>query len=241
MMPDSLVSRRDLMKSVAAAGAVSLVSAIGSAQPVRPGSGWRTAVLDDLARHARKDGGYGWTDQPRSHLTPTFAVIGCYRLLGRTPPNPQALAEFVRTHHPMALKKLEQEHHEFEFQQIQSLVWLDAEASFLSNRVRSWTRPTVYLKQYEQHGHPILRYEVAAFTCRELLGLPLDDLSPEFIAYLNSRRRADGSFNNTPAADGSGGHVLNTWWGLSALRTLNRHEEHRDATVAWLQACQQPN
>jgi len=240
-MPDSLVSRRDLMKSVAVAGAASLVPAIGSAQPVRPGSAWRTAVLDYLAGHARKDGGYGWDDQPRSHLTPTFAVIGCYRHLGRTPPNPSALTEFVRTHHPMALKKLEQKHHEFEFQQIQSLVWLDADASFLRDRVRNWTRPTAYLKQYEQHGYPILRYEVAACTCRELLGLPLVDLSPEFINYLNSRRRADGSFNNTPAEDGSGGHVLNTWWGLQALRCLNRHEEQRDAAVAWLHVCQRPN
>src|SRR4051794_37043327 len=70
-----------------------------SAQP--PEAPSTVAYLKSLAR---SDGGYSWDDQDRSHLTPTFAVIGCYRLLGEDPPEPRRLAEFVRTHHPFRIK-----------------------------------------------------------------------------------------------------------------------------------------
>ena len=149
----------------------------------------------------------------------------------------------MRTHHPARLarlKRLEQEHHEFEFQQIQSLLGSARTPSSFRPRVRSWTKPYVYLKQYEQHGYPIFRFQLAAFTCRELLGLPLSEMSPEFIEYLNARRRANGSFNNTPAADGGDGHVMNTWWGIEALGTLGRAGEKKEETIAWLRACQLP-
>src|SRR4051812_34005470 len=73
-----------------------------SAQP--PDAPATVAYLKSLAR---PDGGYAWDDQERSHLTPTFAVIGCYRLLGQDPPDARRLAEFVRTHHPFRIKKLE--------------------------------------------------------------------------------------------------------------------------------------
>jgi hypothetical protein len=189
---------------------------------------------------ARPDGGYAWDELAVSHLTPTFAVIGCYRLLGRRPPHPERLAAFVRTHHPAQLKKLEQEHRVFEYQQIQSLLWLGADASSFCFLVRGWTRPTRYLPQYEQSGNPIFRFELTAFTCRSLLGLGLDDLAPGFTTYLDARRRANGSFNNTPAADGSDGHVANTWWGLEALATLGHGEEKSEQTIAWLRRCQLP-
>ena len=42
-----------------------------------------------------------------------------------------------------------------------------------------------------------------AFIGRALLSLPLDDLAPEFLRYLDERRRPNGSYNNTPATDGS--------------------------------------
>jgi hypothetical protein len=205
-----------------------------------PKADWRATVLKYLASLARPDGGYAWEDQEQSHLTPTFAVIGCYRLLQQAPPRREALAQFVRTHHPGQLKKLEQEHREFEYQQIQSLLWLGEDAAAFRDQVASWKKPTVYLKQYEQHGWPILRHEVTAFLCRTLLGLPLDDLSPDYIEYLNSRRRANGSFNNTPTTDGGDGHVLNTWWGLQALQVLGRLEEKKAETIDWLRACQLP-
>ena len=88
------------------------------------------------------------------------------------------------------MRKLEQEHREFEFQQIQSLIWLGADASSFQAQVRGWTRPQRYLPQYEKHSYPVFRSQLTAFTCRELLGLPTDDLVPEFVAYLDTRRRA---------------------------------------------------
>ncbi len=202
---------------------------------------WKSAVVAYLESLSRPDGGYAWQDQQRSHLTPTFAVIGSYRALNRTPPNKSRLAEFVRTHHPAQLKKLEQEHREFEFQQIQSLLWLGEDPSAFREQVLGWKKPKGYLKQYEQHAYPIFRFQLTAFTCRALLGLPLSDLSQEFIDYLNERRRANGSFNNTPASDGGDGHVMNTWWGIEALRTLGRTGEKKAETIAWLQACQLPD
>jgi prenyltransferase beta subunit len=234
------LSRRAALKSLAIAGAVVALPKLALGQTLAR-TDWRTRIADYLQTLARPDGGYAWEDQEQSHLTPTFAVIGCYHVLKRTPSNKPALAEFVRTHHPYRLKKLEQEHREFEYQQIQSLVWLGEDASSFRAQVSGWKKPTVYLKQYEQHGYPILGHEVTAFTCRSLLGLSLEDLSPEYVAYADSRRRANGSFNNTPAADGGDGHVMNTWWGLQALRTLGRVEEKKAETVAWLRACQLPN
>jgi hypothetical protein len=224
----------------AAAEIGTLFSAAATAQPLVEQSGWQADLEAYLERLGRPDGGYAWDDLAVSHLTPTFAVIGSYRLLGRRPPHPERLAEFVRTHHPSRLRKLEQEHRVFEYQQIQSLLWLGADASAFRPIVRAWTRPTRYLPQYEQSGNPIFRFELTAFTCRALLGLPLDDLAPEFLAYLDARRRKNGSFNNTPAPDGSDGHVANTWWGLEALAALSRGRERSEETIRWLKDCQLP-
>ncbi len=239
---EGLVSRRAVLKSIAAAElcAVMPSAVLGQA------NAWdvqrRSAVLAYLESLARPDGGYAWDDLCEPHLGPTFAAIAIYRVFDQVPPRKTELAEFVRTHHPAQLqKKLEQEHHEFEFQQIQSLVWLGEDASSFREQVSRWTRPAQYLKQYEQHSFPIFRFELAAFTCRKLLGMPLDDLAPHFVEYLDSRRRGNGSFNNTPSADGSEGHVLNTLWGLQALAILGREQENKKATVAWLRSCQIPS
>ena len=61
---------------------------------------WHDAVVGYLEGLARPDGGYAWEDQEASHLTPTYAVVGCYHLLGRTPPASARLAAFIRDHHP---------------------------------------------------------------------------------------------------------------------------------------------
>jgi hypothetical protein len=233
------MNRRAMLKTVAVAGAASAIPLPLFGQS--NGSARSLALRRYLESLARADGGYGWEGQEHSHLTPTFYVIGCYRVLKQTPPNKAKLAEFVRTHHPSALKKLEQERRVFEFQQVQALAWLGEDASGFREKVRAWTQPLAYLKQYEQHGYPVFQSELGAIRCRELLGLPLNDLTPHFTDYLNARRRTNGSFNNTPAVDGSDGHVMNTWWGLEALRVLNRTEEKKTALIEWLRACQLAN
>lgn len=237
------ITRRAMLKALAASGLCAAVPKAALGQSALSGSDWKSSVVAYLESLVRPDGGYAWHDLhlQRSHLTPTFAVIGSYQALRRTPPDKNRLVEFVRTHHPDQLKKLEQEHREFEFQQIQSLLWLGEDPSAFRERVISWKTPQRYLKQYEQHGYPIFRFQLTAFTCRALLGLPLDDLSREFIDYLDERRRANGSFNNTPATDGGDGHVMNTWRGIDVLRTLGRTDEKQEETIAWLRACQLPN
>jgi hypothetical protein len=231
------LSRRALLKAAAATCLSSVLPGFANGQGA---ADWKKSVTAYLETLARSDGGYGWADQEHSHVTPTFAAIGCYQLLKFLPPRRDALVEFVSTHHPSQLRRLEQEHRVFDFQQIQSLVWLNADPSRFRETVRSWTRPLAYLKQYERHGYPVFQSELAAFRARALLGMPLAELSPEFTGYLSERRRANGSFNNTPAADGSDGHVVNTWWGLQSLEVLGLAGENKDAAIGWLRQCQLP-
>jgi hypothetical protein len=228
-------SRRSVLKALALAGAGVRFARTGCAAEHDT---WRTTVVAYLESLARDDGGYGWEDQAHSHLTPTFAIIGCYHLLRQPPPRREELAEFVRTHHPSVLKRLEQERRGFEFQQIQALVWLGEDTSMFRDKIRGWTRPLDYMKAYEQSGHPVFQSELGAVRCHELLGLPLDGLSPGFTGYLVSRQRANGTFNNTPTVEGGEGHVMNTWWGLRAMRALGYPIGSRPDTIEWLRACQ---
>src|SRR5262249_31017560 len=159
-----------------------------------------------------------WEGQEHSHLTPTFFAIGCYRLLKKEVPRRAALAEFVRTHHPAALKKLEQERRIFEWQQRQALVWLGEDASALKDKIVARNQPLAYMKQCDIHGYPLFSSELGVLLSRALLGLAANELPAPFIEYLSAHRRANGSFSNTPAADGSDGRVLSRWWGLQALQ-----------------------
>lgn len=237
------LTRRGLLKGLAAAGIATALprGLFGQTPPAAAaGADGRRAVLDYLARHARPDGGHAFADQARSHLTPTFAVIGSYRLLGEMPPDRAALAKYVRTHHPRELKKLEQERRIFEFQQVQALRWLDDDAADFREKISGIVAPQEYKKQYERHGWPIFQSELGLVRCHELLGLPLGPLRPAFTDYLAARRRANGSFNNTPAADGGDGHVMNTLWGLQAARLLEPATKIPAETAEWLRACQLP-
>jgi prenyltransferase beta subunit len=230
-------TRRDwLLACMAMAVGTSMRQASGAARALP--TGLADEVVRFLRTLAREDGGFAWPDQPTSHLSPTYAAIGAFRMLGVDAPDPMRHAAFVDSHHPATWKKLEQEHREFDLMQMQTLTWLGAETSRYRDRVLSWTRPVGYLKQYERHGFPVFRHQVTAFLARQLLGLSLDTVEPQFIEYLNSRRRTNGSFGNTPADDGSDGNILNTLWGLQSLETLNRLQENRDATIDWVIQCQ---
>ena len=94
-------SRRAMLKALAVGGAsmalplftaeggrATMLGKPGAASPPvsRPPSP-APRLLAYLESLSRPDGGYAWEDQPDSHLTPTFAVIGCYRCCGnRHPP-----------------------------------------------------------------------------------------------------------------------------------------------------------
>jgi len=234
------MQRRDFLKGLAAAMSLTVISKNAPAVSEPQATSWIEDTLDYLESLRQPDGGYAWPGQMQSHLTPSYAVTGCYNLLERTPPDKSKLVQFVSENHPFRIKKLERELKVFEFQQIQSLLWLGENAGSFLEQVRRWTKPSVYPKQYEQHGYPVLRIEVMALLCRRLLGLAMDDISSEMIEYLDIRRRPNGSFNNTPAADGGDGHVMNTWWAIQALNTIGRSGEKREQTVAWVRDCQLP-
>jgi hypothetical protein len=191
---------------------------------------------------ARSDGGYGWATDPFSHLTPTFAAIACYRTLGRTPPRKAELARFVREHYPMPeARRKDRPLRRFDFEQTQALLWLGEDISALTAAARAWTAPAPFTKAYEHEGYPVFQHEVSALLCRRLLGIA--PATPEWRAYVLARRRANGSFNNTPAADGGDGHVMNTWWGLEALEALGEPVVSAAAgeLADWLQRCQRPS
>ena len=237
--PSVPLGRRAALKCLAFGGlaALSRVRVAGQVPGSAADFAAVTAYLESLAR---PDHGYAWDDQPLSHLTPTWAVIGTYRLLGRMPPARAELAAFVRTHHPRDLKKLEQERRIFDYQQVQALAWLEEDLAAFRPGIAACVKPLGYLRQYERQGYPVLQSELGAVQSHALAGLPTEGLVGPFGAYLDLRRRANGSFNNTPAADGGDGHVMNTWWALQAGRVLGRGVKARDELVAWLQACQLP-
>ncbi|WP_414665094.1 prenyltransferase/squalene oxidase repeat-containing protein [Horticoccus sp. 23ND18S-11] len=234
----SLLDRRALLKLALVAGAASACPLRGFGAPANPPPASSRRIADYLETLARPDGGYAWGDQESSHLTPTYGVIGAYRLLGIAPPRRETLVAYVRAHHPRALKKLEQERRIFDFQQVQALAWLDADLAEFRPRIAALTQPMVYMKQYERHGYPIFQSELGVVMSHALLGLPTTGLAGAFGGYIEERRRANGSFNNTPAADGGDGHVMNTLWALQAARVLGRDVVKRDELVAWLQSCQ---
>jgi prenyltransferase beta subunit len=236
-----VLSRRAVLKRAVTVGVLgalhpSLAARSSQAAPRAD----RAAILDYLHRHARGDGGYAFEDQERSHLTPTFAAIGAFHLLGAVPQNTRALAQYVRTHHPSALKRLEQEHRCFELQQVQALAWLGDDAADFRDRIAALRAPLAYMKQYEQHGYPVLQSELAVVQCHALLGLPLEPLIPTFPAYIAARRRSNGSYNNTPASEGGDGHVMNTLWALQALRVFGAPVTMKREAIAWLRGCQLP-
>ncbi|HRE84040.1 MAG TPA: prenyltransferase/squalene oxidase repeat-containing protein [Opitutaceae bacterium] len=231
------ISRREALYSIAAIGGLSLLPRIHG-QEVQGGG--RQRVLDYLRRHARDDGGYAFSNQKRSHLTPTFAVIASYRLLGVEVPQRDRVVGFVRGNHPRELKKLEQERRAFEFQQVQALQWLGDDAADFRDRIAAIVEPQKYYRQYERDGNPIFQSEVGLIQCHRLLGLPREKIQSAFGDYLRARRRANGSYNNTPANDGSDGHVMNTYWGLQAADWLGGVGELVSSTAQWVKTCQRP-
>jgi hypothetical protein len=232
---------------------------------------WKENMLHYVHSLSKSDGGYGWKGQPDSHLTPTFAVVGILHDINKLPDQPRqkALVNFVRTHHPQfgaqVIQALiyKQKHHinylnakwrkgtgavgssgselrNLIYQQIRAILWLGGDASDFDPLVRIWKSQAGAIGNYEKHDYPVLYQEMMTPVCRHLLGINLSD-SAKTIAYLQSRRRKDGSFNNAPASDGGDGNILNTYWSLYALHILGRADSLKEKTIHWLQSCQLKN
>src|SRR4051794_36561872 len=74
-------------------------------------------------------GGFAWESETEPHVTPTFAVIGCYRLLGFQIPNRERIIAFLHKYPVPERRRTERPLWTFDYQQVQSLHWLDADIS----------------------------------------------------------------------------------------------------------------
>ena len=209
---------------------------------------WPAEVIQSVNRYleslAKPDGGYGWIEQYDSHLSVTFAVVGACHFLGVKPFNSKNIAEFIRKAHPIKGPLSQTRKHwtdlkEFDFQQIQSLLWLGEDVSDFRKTVQGWKKVSSYTAAYEKGQNPVFRQEMQTVFCRQLLGLPMGEVAEEFAQYLAVRERKNGSFNNTPAGDGSDGHIVNTYFGLRAREALG--ERNSREAVGWIKRCQRPS
>lgn len=237
-MPDLFLNRRRCLQTLAGLGLTAFAG--GRAAAEEQAAAARAGLLGTLDAYSRPDGGYGWPGWDRSHLTPTFGAIGCYHLLGVPAPRRAELAAFVRSHHPFAVKKLEHRLPVFDFQQIQALLWLGEDVSSFKQEVSAWTGLTDSPVRYEEHGDPPFQLQVMVLLCRELLGLPVQEINPRLVDFILERRRSNGTFNQVRASEGEDGHVMHTWHGLLAMRALGKPLDREEWTIRWLQACQLP-
>lgn len=211
--------------------------ASGISWPVR----FRTKVAAFLAGHRRPEGAYGWSSDVIAHITPTFGVVGSYHLLGMKPLQPERVADFARNVYPVPeVRRKDRPLWRMDFEQVQTLLWLDQPIDSFRPLAATWNRPAAFTKVYEMGGNPVFQHQAMAVRVRRLLGLSPSEEDSAWREYFLARRRPDGTFNTTPAADGSGGHVMNTLWGLQAAECLGVEFPASRELAGWVKACQLP-
>lgn len=192
-----------------------------------------------LETHRRAEGGYGWLTDVVGQVTPTFAAVGCYHVLGKRPPNAAGAASFVRNHYPVPeVRRKDRPLWRLDFEQVQTLLWLDEPIDGFRPLAETWTQPAEFTPRYEMGANPVLQHQSMAVQVRHLLGISPSAGDSAWREYFLARRRADGSFNGTPAADGSGGHLMNTLWGLLAGEALGMGLPLEPTLLEWVKACQ---
>lgn len=199
----------------------------------------RTAIAAYLEHHRKPSGGYGWISRTNAHITPTFAVVASYRLLGLPVPDMAAVAAFVQSHNPFPPGLGQQPLYRLNFEQAQVLLWLGEKPD--NAKAAEWTKPFVYNTYYEQNHNPTLQHQAMAVRVRSLLDVQSKDDLAAWQEYFLARLRPNGTFNNTPAADGSDGHIVNTLWGSWTMADLGAARQLAADTVAWVQNCQLPS
>jgi hypothetical protein len=207
------------------------------------GSLANAATAGFLEARRNTDGGYGWSPGELSHVTPTFAAVGCYTLLGEKVPAPEKVAEFVASHYPVPdARRTDRPLWRFDFEQAQTLKWLERPVTPLRALAETWTKPAVFTNRYELNENPVFQHQAMAVCTRKLAGIDQAGAGgAEWRAYFAKRRRANGSYNHTPAADGTGGHLTNTVWGLWAVDALDETVAVSPELAAWAADCQLPS
>lgn len=221
-----------------------LFQSLAIAQASKAKGKWQQELTQYISsKIAKPDGGYGWEDQPDSHLTPTFATIGVLHHLGQLPANKEALIRFVQAHHPQRQANKEtgpsaSQNRQFIYQQIQAIQWLGGDAASFKEEVSNWKSQAGNIGNYEKHKYPVLDQEIMTPICHSLLNIPVAPVKSEFTAYLKSRQRTNGSFNSSPVQEKGDGNILNTYWSLYALQTLGEQHENKKEVINWINACQ---
>ncbi|MES2276716.1 MAG: prenyltransferase/squalene oxidase repeat-containing protein [Bacteroidota bacterium] len=212
---------------------------------------WRADLLKYInTKILKEDGGYGWEDQPDSHTSVCYAAVGTLNDINALPQDKLKMAEFIRTHHPQHGPNHEagpsgSDLHNMTFEQIQAILWLGGDISSFAPDAAKWKTQAGILANYEDHKYAVMFQDAMVPICQKMLGIPLTDQAA-FISYFQTHRRANGSFNGSPAnagPEGAGGdgNILNTYWALRAMDALGAPKEKIAETIAWLQSCQLKN
>jgi prenyltransferase beta subunit len=207
---------------------------------------WKESLLQYITRNlAKTDGGYGWDDQPDSHLEPTFAVVGILNDINKLPTDRSPLIDYIKNHHPQRQANKETGPSGFDgrtllYEQIQGTRWLGGDPGAFKMEVENMKSDTKNLYNYEKHNYGVFAQEALVVICADLLHLSNNGY-PGLPAYLSSRRRANGSFNNAPDSAGGDGNIINTYWGMYAYHLLGRDQQLKTETIKWYNNCQLKN
>jgi hypothetical protein len=200
---------------------------------------WRERIAGFLEKHRRSEGGYGWLSDVTAQVTPTFGAAGSYDLLGVSMPERARAAVFVRTNYPVPeRRRTERPLWRLDYEQVQTLLWLGEPIESFRALAATWTAPAEFTTRYELGGNSVFQHQAMAVRVRRLLDISSTDGDKAWQAYFAARRRANGTFNNTPATDGSDGHVMNTLWGVIAGDTVGIDKLMTPQLTAWVRACQ---
>ncbi|MGE5568151.1 MAG: prenyltransferase/squalene oxidase repeat-containing protein [Rhodospirillales bacterium] len=217
-------------------------AAAGSAVAAPLSESLRKRIAAFLETHRRPEGGYGWASDVIAHTTPTFGVVGSYRLLGLPVPEAAAVARFVRENYPVPeIRRKDRPLWRLDFEQLQTLSWLGESIDSFRPLASTWKQPAEFTRQYELGGNPVFQHQAMAVRVRHLLGLSPSTEDAAWRAYFQARRRNNGTFNTTPAEDGSPGHVMNTLWGLLACECLGVELPPAPGLAEWVRGCQLPS
>lgn len=121
----------------------------------------RDRILSFVARHRKPEGGYGWLSRTKAHITPTFAAVGCYRILQSPVPETEVLADFVRSHYPVPAGLSQQPLWRIDYEQAQILNWLGKTIG--PDKLAMLQEPFVYNTYFEKT--PIQHFSIRPWRC----------------------------------------------------------------------------
>lgn len=203
---------------------------------------FRRQLAAYLETHRRPEGAYGWSSDITAQVSPTFGVVGAYHLLGMAVPDAERVAAFVRDTYPVPeLRRKERPLWRLDFEQVQTLAWLHQPTDSFKPLASSWTKPAEFTTRYELGGNPVFQHQAMAVRVRHMLGLSPQAGDKPWQDYFLARRRGNGTFNATPASDGSSGHLMNTLWGLIASECVGLTLPDSPGLAPWVQDCQLPS